>query len=36
MQLDTLVIKNFQCFDPEGIALDMTDSVTTMIGANGS
>ncbi len=36
MQLDTLIIKNFQCFGSEGIALDMTDPVTTMIGANGS
>lgn len=36
MQLDTLIVKNFQCFGPDGIALDMTDPVTTMIGANGS
>ncbi|MCY4462323.1 MAG: AAA family ATPase [Albidovulum sp.] len=36
MQLDTLIIKNFQCFGSEGIALDMIDPVTTLIGANGS
>ncbi len=36
MQLDTLIVKNFQCFGPDGIALNMTDPVATMIGANGS
>ena len=36
MQLDTLIVRNFQCFGPDGITLDMTDPVTTMIGANGS
>lgn len=36
MQLDTLTIRNFQCFGSEGIVLDMTDPVTTLIGANGA
>lgn len=36
MQLDTLIIKNFQCFGPDGITLDMTDPVTTLIGPNGA
>ncbi|MFS8182247.1 ATP-dependent nuclease [Pseudovibrio denitrificans] len=36
MQLDTLIIKNFQCFGPEGITLDMADPVTTLIGPNGA
>ncbi len=36
MQLDTLTIKNFQCFGPDGITLDMTDPVTTLIGPNGA
>tara|TARA_R110002072_G_scaffold19100_30_gene71230 strand:- start:31912 stop:33891 length:1980 start_codon:yes stop_codon:yes gene_type:complete len=36
MRLDTLTIKNFQCFGPDGITLDMTDPVTTIIGANGA
>lgn len=36
MQLDTLKIKNFQCFGPDGITLDMTDPVTTLIGPNGA
>lgn len=36
MQLDTLIIKNFQCFGPNGITLDTTDLVTTLIGPNGA
>lgn len=36
MQLDTLIIKNFQCFNTDGVVLDMTDPVTTLIGANGA
>lgn len=36
MLLDTLIIKNFQCFGVDGVVLDMTDPVTTLIGANGS
>ena len=36
MQLDKLIVKNFQCFGSDGIALDMGDPVTTIIGPNGS
>lgn len=36
MQLDALIIKNFQCFGPDGITLDMTSPVTTLIGPNGA
>ena len=36
MQLDTLAIRNFQCFGPEGVAVDMADPVTAFIGMNGA
>ena len=36
MQLDTLAVKNFQCFGPEGVAVDMADPVTAFIGMNGA
>lgn len=36
MQLDTITIKNFHCFGPDGISIDLADPVTTLIGANGS
>lgn len=36
MKLEKLIIKNFHCFGPKGVKLEMTDPITTLIGANGS
>ncbi|MYI69141.1 MAG: AAA family ATPase [Boseongicola sp. SB0673_bin_14] len=36
MQLDTIAIRNFQCFGPEGVSVDMADPVTAFIGMNGA
>lgn len=36
MQLDTIAIKNFHCFGPDGVSIELADPVTALIGANGS
>lgn len=36
MRLDTLTIRNFQCFGSDGITLEMIEPSTTLIGSNGS
>ncbi len=36
MRLDTLIIKNFQCFGADGATIHMADPVTALIGANGA
>ncbi|MCK4860760.1 MAG: AAA family ATPase [Rhodobacteraceae bacterium] len=36
MRLDTVIIKNFHCFGPEGVTIHMVEPVTALIGANGA
>lgn len=36
MKIETVTIKNFRCFGPRGITLELESSVTAFVGGNGS
>lgn len=36
MKIDTITIKNFRCFDDEGVEIDLQPGLTAFVGNNGS